>query len=470
MRYVALVTLAAVLMLPAPVARADDLVPLTFIPVPTDQNTNQQPGGAFSSFDISFADPVTGNIFIADRSNASVDIFSGNNPALGLLGRATGFTGQVLVNGQPNNNLSGADGVLTVTSGGVTTLYAGDGSSTLRVYNATNPMSPIFQQAISTGGTTRVDEMAFSPATNQILAANNAESPAYGNLFSTNNGHAFAALTFPGGPPNAFPNNQIIVPASQGGSATGGMEQPAWNPQTTSMLPPGSQGSFWVSIPALFTQGTGNPASTQIGGLAQISTAGKVLQTIDFSALGISSCSPTGLAVSGSGNMLVGCGNVGTQAVLLDKNGQFIKSVTAPAGKTPLGGTDEIWFDPTTNKFYVTGNNGTNTTRFFDVFDANGNFLQEIDLPATTSAHSITVDPMNGLVFVALAGTATVNGVPGVNPCPTGGSFTNPGCIEVFGPATAVPGPIVGAGLPGLLAACGALLALARRRRRQRTV
>jgi hypothetical protein len=34
--------------------------------------------------------------------------------------------------------------------------------------------------------------------------------------------------------------------------------------------------------------------------------------------------------------------------------------------------------------------------------------------------------------------------------------------------AAAIPGPIVGAGLPGLVVACGALIALARRRRRQR--
>ena len=128
----------------------------TFIPVPADA-ANVQPGGAFSAFDISFADAVTGNIFIADRSNAAVDIFSGSGST--FLGRATGFTGQ-----QATTSVSGPDGVLTVTSGGVTTLYAGDGDSALRVYNATNPATPFFVQSLATGGTTRVDEMAFSPS------------------------------------------------------------------------------------------------------------------------------------------------------------------------------------------------------------------------------------------------------------------------------------------------------------------
>src|SRR5262249_761773 len=151
-----------------------DFLPLvidTFIPVPQD-SANMNAGGAFNSFDISFADSVTGNIFIADRSNAGVSIFSGSD--LTFLGRATTsnnppippvgpFTGQTGV-----NNTSGPDGVLTVTTNGVTTLYAGDGNSTLRVYNATNPAQPvILQSPIATSTTpplTRVDEMAFSPA------------------------------------------------------------------------------------------------------------------------------------------------------------------------------------------------------------------------------------------------------------------------------------------------------------------
>src|SRR5215467_3297384 len=153
----------------------------TFIAVPAASGVNAQPGGAFSSFDISFADSVTGNIFIADRSNAGVSIFSGSS--LTFLGRAQPFAGQ-----QATTSISGPDGVLTVTSGGITTLYAGDGNSTLKVFNATNPAAPTLVQSISTGGNFRVDEMAYSPLTHQVLAANNADAPAYGNLFNTTNG------------------------------------------------------------------------------------------------------------------------------------------------------------------------------------------------------------------------------------------------------------------------------------------
>src|SRR5690349_19293648 len=73
----------------------------TLITVPSDA-ANVQPGGEFTAFDISFVDPVTGNYYVADRSNASVDIFSGTT--LTFLGRATGFTGQ-----QATTSVSGPD-------------------------------------------------------------------------------------------------------------------------------------------------------------------------------------------------------------------------------------------------------------------------------------------------------------------------------------------------------------------------
>jgi uncharacterized iron-regulated membrane protein len=90
------------------------------------------------------------------------------------------------------------------------------------------------------------------------------------------------------------------------------------------------------------------------------------------------------------------------------------------------------------------------------VVDDAGNIVQTVTVPQTSSAHSITVDPVTGDVFVALAGS---NPAGGNTACPLG-------CIAVFG-TTPVPGPIAGAGLPGLILAAGGLVALARRRRQK---
>ena len=95
------------------------------------------------------------------------------------------------------------------------------------------------------------------------------------------------------------------------------------------------------------------------------------------------------------------------------------------------------------------------TTRFFDVVDENGNILQTVALPATTSAHSITVDPLTGDVFVALAGTSALN--PGPS------SFANPGCIAVFAQTPEIPLP---GALPLFATGLGALGLLGWRRKK----
>jgi hypothetical protein len=256
--------------------------------------------------------------------------------------------------------------------------------------------------------------MAYSPATQQVLAANNAATPAYGNLFSTTGGHSPAALTV----------SPITVPAAQGGIDGGGLEQPVWDKNT---------GTFFITVPAL--AGANNP-----GGVSEISTTGVVLRTINFATLGIASCSPTGLALGASGNLMVGCspGSGNAQAILLNPAGagSIVKTFTG------ISGTDEIWYDPKTGNYYVTGHDTTSGQLVFDVIsDATEALLQSVLLPTTASAHSIAVDESNGDVFVPLAGSTSA----------VTNTFCPLGCIAVF--AAPEPGslPLLVVGLSGLI-------------------
>jgi hypothetical protein len=101
-----------------------------------------------------------------------------------------------------------------------------------------------------------------------------------------------------------------------------------------------------------------------------------------------------------------------------------------------------------------------------------------LDFNATVTGSgtaTITEDLSNGVHLFLLAPntgptTATFNPVTELfthkdqnDFVPGQGTSTSSVMINAF---SSVPGPIVGAGLPGLVAACGGLLALARRRRR----
>jgi hypothetical protein len=129
------------------------------------------PGNPLQSFDISWVDPKTSRYYLSDRANAGVDVI--DTSSLTFVRTLGGFTGVVILNGAVDNSHSGPDGVTTHGRW----LYAGDGDSTLKVFDLQAPTASALKQNISTGGTTRVDEMALTTDGKLLLAVNNAEDP-----------------------------------------------------------------------------------------------------------------------------------------------------------------------------------------------------------------------------------------------------------------------------------------------------
>jgi hypothetical protein len=156
---------------------------------PTDTQTKcltavQIPGNKVRSFDISWVNPHRAEYYLADRSNAGIQVI--DTQTLTFKRTIGGFVG-IKPGGNDNttpvnNNISGPDGV---TSHG-RWLYAGDGNSTLKVIDLDAPNASAIKQSVPTGGSTRVDEMALTTDGELLLAANNAEDPPFATLFNAN--------------------------------------------------------------------------------------------------------------------------------------------------------------------------------------------------------------------------------------------------------------------------------------------
>ena len=215
---------------------------LTAVAIPAAQANKT---GGLQSFDISWVDPNRAEYYLGDRANAGVTIV--DTKKLTFIRTIGGFKGVVLnaAGTAVDNNHSGPDGV---TSHG-RWLYAGDGDSTLKVIDlspssANNPI----KQSISTGGTTRVDEMALTTDGKLLLAANNAEDPPFATLFSANGdaptSHTTIILRITVDP--------TIIVSGFGQS----LEQPAWDPTTQ---------RFYTSIPWIANNPPGCNANSNIG-------------------------------------------------------------------------------------------------------------------------------------------------------------------------------------------------------------
>ncbi len=328
--------------------------------------------GTFS-FDIGFVDPAAGQYYLADRTTKGIDVIdlasltylrsAGAGTFTGL-GTPAG-AGVVANSGGPNGVVSNGSGIL----------FAGDGDSTLKVLNANtgallatvpnaNPYSGPNLPAICGGsgapttGTAnlRLDELALDPTDNVIFAVNDASCPPYGTFYSAAPPYnVIASIAFP--------------------TANAGAEQPTWDP---------GQKKFIMAFPATVANPGGeidliDPISHQI-----------------TATLPEQSCNANGTALGKNETLFLGCSGTAQLLTINATNGATISSIPG------VGGADEVWYNPTADRFYAASSNNlassTLSGPFLVVTDGAGRLIASF--PTSAGAHSVAVDPATENTFV----------------------------------------------------------------------
>jgi hypothetical protein len=441
---------------------ADPPAALRLINLVPINGTTASPTTKMYSFDISFVDPTPfpghpdGLYYLADRSNAALDVID--------IATETLF-GQIGGNGPMQAQFTGDTGV-TATSGpdGVAAAYpcvfAGNGDSTLLSFNGTADFTKVVTR-LNTGGKFRVDEMAIDPADHLVMAANNADDPAFSTIATYN--PATCVLS--------NPITTVFTTLPGGHTNTNGIEQPVWDPGTK---------KFYVSLPEIDGVAPTIGGAGITGAVARVSTGG-VIETI----FPINYMQPAGLTLGPNGNLLVGsnsvfdnsgkkCTAVLPSACLAETPGPTPAAGACMTGSTPagapatcfggtaypqvaicnpaagctgpslisvfgVGGGDEVWFNSGDGNYYVTaGNNPIGPS--FGVVNSSTNTLTQLvpvvpPVPAVTTgtnkhgagtAHSIAASAINNHVYLPLPANSSYTAPPAGTPA------CLQGCVAVF--------------------------------------
>jgi hypothetical protein len=409
------------------------------------------PGNPIRSFDISWVNPDRGEYYLGDRSNSGIDVIDTHK----LKWKRTlgGFVGIVLKNGAVDNNHSGPDGV---TSHG-RWVYGGDGDSTLKVIDLDAPPMAALQQSISTGGTTRVDEMALTTEGDLLFAANNAEDPPFGTLFAANgddDDHDFDDSHHAKSHVKIITKVSVdpkIIPAGFGLS----FEQPSWDPKTS---------RFLVSVPIIANNPSGcnygqvpptppsttPPPITCNGGLIVINpetlskpsaVVGAFNSATNTGVIALNGCGPNGSSVGPDDNVILGCTpqNNPSDVITLVINAKT-KAQTPITGIT---GSDEVWFNKGDGRYYLGASRDCTVkgspcptanlqTPVLGVVDAEANKLIE-KVPQSSGSHSVAADSELNRIFVPQVAPVAVVGTGGdTTTVGAGICGTTNGCIAVY--------------------------------------
>jgi hypothetical protein len=299
------------------------------------------------SYDISWVDQTTQTYYLVDRSNQVVEVVDAKNgtfvpapagqitaspPFAGFVDTATCIANTGQVPPAPTPSCVGPNGVVAAFPW----LFVTDGNSRVLSFDLTKtPPKQISDVHTAVNDFNRADELAYDPKDGLILAINNADPVPFGTWITVNK--TTGVLT-------VGPRITLTI-------ATGGAEQPVWEPVT---------GRFFLSLPNI-------GGSTTQGAVAHIipnATTIEALYPIDF-------CGPAGLTVGPRQDLFVGCNTVfDTNGNVWDPTGNVSAKnkdviIDARTGKKDpnvldadvfgVGAGDEVWYNSGDGNYYATG-------------------------------------------------------------------------------------------------------------------
>ena len=396
------------------------------------------PGSPIVSADIAWVDPGTERYYLADRSNAGVDII---NVETGFYAaRVGGMVGVVAAaNGSAATNGSGPNGVV-VTPG--RRLWVGDGNSTLRVADV-DPDSATYLSILASIDTSvkdssspsfcddgtasghwcgRADELGYDSKDHLILIANNAPSSTTLKCPTAANPNAHCAVEPYATLVSADPPYSILKVFSFANA--GGLEQTVWDPGLS---------RFWVAVPGVAP--AGSPTIARINPKTQM-----VDKTITINC---TAAPPAGLGLAVNNPSITGVALAPFQHLLVSACG-FPVDVNAISGNAKLitnavGGGDEVWYNPGDGRFYVTGRDAANVQQLGVIDAEDDSLVQTVPVstgpaPATlTSGRNPSAFPESNRVFVDDPVTAAiVAGTAKDDSLCTQFGVIGRGCIAVF--------------------------------------
>jgi hypothetical protein len=325
-----------------------------------------------SSIDIMWVDQIRGRLYIADRSNAGIDIIDAVNST--YVGRIPGF----IASSSGGLTNSGPNGVL-VTPENI--LWAGDSDSTLQVVDLNHTPLQITQSIlIGKSADGRADELAYDPFERVILIANDASTPPRASFVSAD---SYKIL------------GQVLFPDADG------LEQPVWD---TALH------AFIINVPGKVAyEAVIDPVAMKVT---------KILPIPDCPAFG--GPGVNGLALGPLQRLLVSaCGNA---YIMSATDGSIISKITQ------AGGGDEVWYNEGDGQYYLVpfGPTAAGAATLAVVDAATSTWQQNV--PAQRLRNLAAYAGNNHIFSVATRPPAG----PDPTPCASFG-IIGTGCVVVFG-------------------------------------